>query len=241
MKFDRDYSSFLCGHRSIQKQKYTQKEKLQSNATSLGRSMVEMLGVLAIIGVLSVGAIAGYSKAMMKYKLNKQSEQISTLLSAGLRYADSWNFSQSEATNLIPYLIKLGEVPSEMIKDSSPTIYDVFNTKLQMTYSKTSTSNPVIQFFIRLDTSRNDEFDLSICRNIVNIAKEFHGQLLSMQLVSGGESSGNYDILSYYGDSYCTADKKCLKDITVQESDSFCRYNMNKSELPHLKLMWYAN
>ena len=31
-----------------------------------GRSMVEMLGVLAIIGVLSVGAIAGYSKAMMK-------------------------------------------------------------------------------------------------------------------------------------------------------------------------------
>ena len=36
-----------------------------------GRSMVEMLGVLAIIGVLSVGAIAGYSKAMFKYKLNK--------------------------------------------------------------------------------------------------------------------------------------------------------------------------
>ena len=36
-----------------------------------GRSMVEMLGVLAIIGVLSVGAISGYSKAMMKYKLNK--------------------------------------------------------------------------------------------------------------------------------------------------------------------------
>ena len=33
---------------------------------SAGRSMVEMLGVLAIIGVLSVGAIAGYSKAMMK-------------------------------------------------------------------------------------------------------------------------------------------------------------------------------
>ena len=42
----------------------------------IGRSMVEMLGVLAIIGVLSVGAIAGYSKAMMKYKLNKQTEQI---------------------------------------------------------------------------------------------------------------------------------------------------------------------
>ena len=33
---------------------------------SSGRSMIEMLGVLAIIGVLSVGGIAGYSKAMQK-------------------------------------------------------------------------------------------------------------------------------------------------------------------------------
>ena len=29
-----------------------------------GRSMIEMLGVLAIIGVLSGGGIIGYSKAM---------------------------------------------------------------------------------------------------------------------------------------------------------------------------------
>ena len=36
-----------------------------------GRSMIEMLGVLAIIGVLSVGGIAGYSKAMTKWKINK--------------------------------------------------------------------------------------------------------------------------------------------------------------------------
>ena len=42
-----------------------------------GRSMIEMLGVLAIIGVLSVGGIAGYSKAMMKFKINKTFEQIS--------------------------------------------------------------------------------------------------------------------------------------------------------------------
>ena len=35
-----------------------------------GRSMVEMLGVLAIIGVLSVGGIAGYTQAMRKYRAN---------------------------------------------------------------------------------------------------------------------------------------------------------------------------
>lgn len=45
-----------------------------------GRSMVEMLGVLAIIGVLSVGGISGYSKAMAKFKLTKAQDQMSMLL-----------------------------------------------------------------------------------------------------------------------------------------------------------------
>ena len=36
-----------------------------------GRSMVEMLGVLAVIGVLSVGGIAGYTYAMNKYYANE--------------------------------------------------------------------------------------------------------------------------------------------------------------------------
>lgn len=45
-----------------------------------GRSMVEMLGVLAIIGVLSVGSIAGYSKAMYKYKINKFTDQMTNII-----------------------------------------------------------------------------------------------------------------------------------------------------------------
>ncbi len=35
-----------------------------------GRSMVEMLGVLAIIGVLSVGGIAGYMLSMNRFRAN---------------------------------------------------------------------------------------------------------------------------------------------------------------------------
>ena len=50
------------------------------HAVSSGRSMIEMLGVLAIIGVLSVGGIAGYSKAMMKFKINKTAEQITEIV-----------------------------------------------------------------------------------------------------------------------------------------------------------------
>lgn len=48
-----------------------------------GRSMIEMLGVLAVVGMLSVGGIAGYAKAMEKYRTNElvsQLTQISTTI-----------------------------------------------------------------------------------------------------------------------------------------------------------------
>ena len=37
----------------------------------LGRSMVEILGVLAVVGVLSLGAIQGYRYAVNKYQANE--------------------------------------------------------------------------------------------------------------------------------------------------------------------------
>ena len=42
-----------------------------------GRSMVEMLGVLAIIGVLSVGGIAGYSLSMRRHRANAVADAVS--------------------------------------------------------------------------------------------------------------------------------------------------------------------
>ena len=44
-----------------------------------GRSMIEMLGVLAIVGILSAGGIAGYSMAMQSYKTKALIEKIQTI------------------------------------------------------------------------------------------------------------------------------------------------------------------
>ena len=55
-------------------------------AVSAGRSMIEMLGVLAIIGVLSVGGIAGYSKAMEKFKVNKAVSEYSYIIFGALEH-----------------------------------------------------------------------------------------------------------------------------------------------------------
>lgn len=76
-----------------------------------GRSMVEMLGVLAIIGVLSVGGIAGYSKAMTKFKISKSMDQVSMLV-ANVRtmYAGQRNYEGLDNTSAISY----GFIPTEM-------------------------------------------------------------------------------------------------------------------------------
>ena len=76
-----------------------------------GRSMVEMLGVLAIIGVLSVGGIAGYSKAMTKFKINKSMDQISMLV-ANIRtlFSGQRNYSGLSNQNAISF----GIIPGEM-------------------------------------------------------------------------------------------------------------------------------
>ena len=49
----------------------TRAKKFLADDVQGGKSMIEMLGVLAIIAVLTVGGIAGYSKAMKKYQANK--------------------------------------------------------------------------------------------------------------------------------------------------------------------------
>jgi len=95
-----------------------------------GRSMIEMLGVLAIIGVLSVGGIAGYSKAMLRYKVNKSIEQVS-LISQNVRsfFAAQRNYGGLDSpnrnnTNGLSLIKKAKLVPDEMIDESSSIVDD---------------------------------------------------------------------------------------------------------------------
>ena len=45
--------------------------KKVKHSSQSGRSMLEMLGVLAIIGVLAVGGLTGYQLAMCRYRANE--------------------------------------------------------------------------------------------------------------------------------------------------------------------------
>ena len=186
--------------------------------TQSGRSMVEMLGVLAIIGVLSVGAIAGYSKAMMKYKLNKQTEQISSILDYVNIHMDEFKRSKTSiSTNMIPMLIKLNALPKEMIQEKiNYAIFDVFGTVIMISNYTSDNINYFFEFALYLNKGEKES-----CMNLFNIAKAQRGQLWRTKFqIAKGETSGVAN--SVWGDAYCKPDRKCLKDLTVAEMENYC-------------------
>lgn len=92
-----------------------------------GRSMVEMLGVLAIIGVLSVGGISGYSKAMAKFKLTKAQDQLTMLLmNIRTAYATSPSYDGLSSVTTADYNIAPSDMISKTGEGASATV-DLFS------------------------------------------------------------------------------------------------------------------
>ncbi len=184
-----------------------------------GRSMVEMLGVLAIIGVLSVGAIAGYSKAMMKYKLNKQTEQISQLLNLMYVYNSQWRFTTY--TNITPYLIKLHEIPDGMRQDGT-YLYDSFDNKILVSNNNAPSYN-----FTHVIISINQNNDYAICQNIMNVVKAHSGHIYNVFIGKVDENSNSSYTNYYYGDQVCGNKSTCVRNITQEQIYQMCQACIN--------------
>ena len=124
-----------------------------------GRSMIEMLGVLAIIGVLSVGGIAGYSKAMQKYRINKTIEQI-TLIAGNVRtfFAPQGNY-EGISNNSVTLKAKL--FPDEMIEyntnGSFKQFTNVFGLQVTLTTAHKSANTDKKAFYINYTLPDNEE------------------------------------------------------------------------------------
>ena len=93
-----------------------------------GRSMVEMLGVLAIIGVLSAAGLAGYSKAMEKHKTNQLKSQIQmivTNLITTFQNEHDYSALGSDKTAGTTMAVSLKAIPPEMVQ-SDGTVLNPF-------------------------------------------------------------------------------------------------------------------
>ena len=207
--------------------------KFENDSICTGRSMVEMLGVLAIVGVLSVGAIAGYSKAMFKYKLNKQTEQMNQLFNGITQYYRQL----SNTENLLPVLKKLNIVPVEMLKNNPSYIFDVFNNSLIAKVAPCYDNNPdtctVLYYFITI----NNNQDIAVCRNIINTVKENSSDLYAAELLGNWGQEGETQY-TFSGDAYCGKfGRKCLKEISIYDMEDMCNSAKGKNNT-HLKVWW---
>ena len=106
---------------------------INKNSNQSGRSMIEMLGVLAIVGVLSVGGIAGYSKAMEKFKINKSIDQISQIVT-NIRTLYAQQSTYYGLNNLTA--VQMGTIPDEL--GSSENLTNPFKGKVYIMSSDAS-------------------------------------------------------------------------------------------------------
>ena len=205
--------------------------KLKCDCFCTGRSMVEMLGLLAIVGVLSVGAIAGYSKAMFKYKLNKQAESFNTLLNNAIQlYPDlvkiNKNLGYAQGMSWILNIFsKMNLIPDGMSVQNN-RIEDIFKNKITFTYfTSGSTKQYLMSVALNRDSSNKlSEYDRQICHNFVNVAKENYKNLAALEMRSGTAGGSYTSSASLYGELFWLSlpTTNLLGDADVKKIDQFC-------------------
>ena len=182
-----------------------------------------MLGVLAITGVLSVGAISGYGKAMFKYKLNQHAVAVNMLINNALSIKDQLQHKLNATTYYGTMLHKMNLLPDgiEYISD----------TKLKEKYFNSN----IIVYYMH-EEGREDfggiEFNFAptaqgaeVCRNIALAAKENAANLWELETYKyfNDTSSGTGDFIGHvYGDSYCIGDRSCLRDLDLNKIEKLC-------------------
>ena len=204
--------------------------------TQSGRSMVEMLGVLAIIGVLSVGAIAGYSKAMNKYKINKTIESANQLFATvftkfatdkSLLYADD-----NGNAYLTQIIVKSGWVPDGLkpYKNVPNQLQDSFGNGV---WIFTDVYHKTIGIGWGFKKSQQE-----LCYNFLSLAKGWNDSLSQVVIdQTSTNDTPRKEYGTFYGNSSCQTGRKCLTDITVTEMDAVC----NNCEVSSCRFYFISN
>ncbi len=185
----------------------------------IGRSMIEMLGVLAIIAVLSVGGIAGYGKAMEILKFNRYKTSLIELVYNFLQI-DNKNYN-SETTIYYHDLLKsLNEIPKNF-RVRPEVLYDQFNNTMAISSAKGHGS--VIMCFHK----NNRETRMS-CKAFIDVAYNLREHI--SEIFRYPTEGWNWYRL--YGNNTCGKNFRCLRDMTVEDQREFCEpYSPDKQDV----------
>ena len=193
----------------------------RNDLCSVGRSMIEMLGVLAIVGVLSVGGIAGYSKAMEKWKLNKANEEYSYLIQGLIEQKDNIMANNVtgglanvvKAMNLVPETWKdaVGTVNNATLSDPQGNLINVFVREKRI----------VVDFYLGGlvgDDKQSLSFSKKFCMSLMqNTVQPLAPALYYSRLAHIWDAQH-----IYYGSQFCGTGRTCLKDLKLSELKEIC-------------------
>ena len=196
-------------------------------ANSFGRSMIEMLGVLAIIGVLSVGGIAGYFKAMEKFKLNKAIGEYSYLIYGMLENLEEIRKSKEENGNSA---ILLREVvfAKNLVPDTWKSEEGNARTGMMDPYGnyvRVFSRNSRLVFDVYIGNIKNNEsgqlvsdsFSPQFCFALMqDIVVPLH-EIINYVWFTGNSTN-------YYGDRYCGSNSKCISALSLNDLNRLCNY-----------------
>ncbi len=179
-----------------------------------------MLGVLAIIGVLSVGGIAGYSKAMEKFKYNKITQEYTDLIFGLLPFINTLPDQNGENNVVNEGITELADslnlIPKTWRITSSKVVMDEYGNNLNLFIR-----NGQLVLDVYLSVSGESQQFYKFCQEFTtNFIQPLHSVLYRLRMY---KAPGVGTVRVYYGSDYCTADNKCIKDLTVAETDDYCR------------------
>ena len=103
------------------------RETGRMNEKETGRSMIEMLAVLGLMGVLSVGGILGYSYAMKLYQEAETLDQLSVTVSGARTWDIPLHFGHQTvglSNDYVPYIVPIRDVVSRVKYRSDKTALD---------------------------------------------------------------------------------------------------------------------
>ncbi len=109
-----------------------------------GRSMVEMLGVLAIIAVITSGSLIGYSKAMRRHRLNETITQVA-LMMTNIRtfYSTTDSYESFDENTAARY-----NMVTERMKGVDGTLMNPYKGRVNITRGKAVQGGPDNTAFI---------------------------------------------------------------------------------------------
>ncbi len=179
-----------------------------------GRSMIEMLGVLAIVGILSVGGIAGYSKAMTKYRINKWNEEMIFAIQNFIQYKKDWMREevapQNGVANVTKYMRDIGGIPTTWKLHTDTEMYDSLGSLIVFAGYPDK-----IFFRTKIKTDRI-AFEQICLQYWVNVIIPYSEYIYLVHMYGTDKENGDLNSENrYMGNAYCRSDKKCIRDLTI--------------------------